>query len=242
MTVCERLLPVLLAVAAFFGNAFAGEEALAPLLPPGAQIIETKDISDIAGKRRLLVLWMTDATKVHEPEEYCGTAVYGDYWKGTGGLSVVDTVDRKAISTISLNRIQLPFYVEGYYYHVPRADQTHKGKPELLHLSDITGEGQPLQFVLYEYSACGIASGEVFGYRAVTDAVVHYQIEVVEGKKRHTESSVENIFDHRAVRPGYWNFRWRPGHGIDDTYHEIVRFDSKRQLFVDHHVTIKGRF
>jgi hypothetical protein len=238
----ERLLPILLTLLALFGTATAGGQVPAPSIPPGAQIIETKDISGIVGKKRQLVLWMTDAVKVHEPYEYCGTSVYGDYWQGTGALSVVDAESREVISTIGLNRIQLPFYVGDFYYYVPRADQQHKGMPELLHLSDITGEGLPLQFLVFDYEACGIASAQVFGYRATTDKVVQYQIEVVEGPSRHKESSVDNIFNHEPVRPGYWNFRWQPGHGSDDTYHEIVRFDPKRQLFVDRHITIKGRF
>lgn len=237
-----RQLGVLLALPLLFGAAFADGPAIAPALPAGAQIIETKDISAIAGKNRLLVLWLSDATKVLDTSEYCGTFVYGDHWKGTGGLSVVDPQTRKAISSIGMGTVRLPFHVEDTYYHVAHPDKAHKGKPEILHLSDLTGEGRALQFTVFDYEACGIASARVFGYRPATDQVVQYEIEVVEGKSHQREFSVNNIFSHRPIRPGYWDFRWKPGHGSDDTYHEIVRFDAKRQVFVNRHITIKGQF
>jgi hypothetical protein len=50
---------------------------------------------------------------------------------------------------------------------------------------------------------------------------------------------VSEIFSSRAVRPGHWSFEWDPGHGSDVTYREIVRFDAKRQIFMNTHIAIK---
>lgn len=220
----------------------AADRPLETLLPSNAQILETKDISTIAGKPRTLVLWMTGAVKVHDRDEYCGTSVYGDYWRGNAKLSVIDSSAQHVVNTLGLGDVDLPFYVKGYYYHIDRPDQAHKGKPDILHLSDLTGEGRAAQFRIFEYEACGIAAARIYGYRPQTDRAVAYDVEVRERNHTHREQNIDNVFDRDPVKPGYWDITWKPGHGSDDTYHDIVHFDAKRQIFVDRHVTIKGRF
>src|SRR5438874_12291131 len=68
---------------------------LQSLLPPGAVMIETADLSAAAGKPRELVLWMQRPEKIlrevdHPGESYCGDSVYGDHWYGPTRLSLLD--------------------------------------------------------------------------------------------------------------------------------------------------------
>ena len=49
------------------------------LLPKGAVVIESADVSGIAQKPRVLVLWMLNPQKRNGGPEYCGTVVDGDY-------------------------------------------------------------------------------------------------------------------------------------------------------------------
>jgi hypothetical protein len=51
---------------------------------------------------------------------------------------------------------------------------------------------------------------------------------------RTNEEWPDQVFARKPVRPGYWNFKWMPGHGSDDEIHEVVTFDRTRQRFVDH--------
>jgi hypothetical protein len=228
----------ILAMLFFISRAQAGDNLIAHLLPSGAKIMETNDIGKIAGKSRVLVLWMTDATK-HERENYCGDFVYGDSWEGLTRVSLIDPVARSVVNTVEIGRTQLPYHVGRSYYYVPRLGKDQEGTPRLLHLKDFTGEGRAAQFPLFIYDACGIASASLYGYRPAKDRVVRYEIEVIERGKKNTTSSASVIFSSRAVRPGYWSFEWDPGHGSDVTYREIVRFDPKRQIFMNTHIAIK---
>jgi hypothetical protein len=143
------------------------------------------------------------------------------------------------MNTIDIGRTQLPYRVDRSYYFVPRLGKDQEGRPQLLHLRDFTGEGRAAQFPLFAYEACGIASASLYGYRPVKDRVVQYQVEVVERGKRRVASSAAEIFSSRAVRPGAWTFEWYPGHGSEVTYRDIVRFDAKRQIFVNTHIALK---
>lgn len=49
-------------------------KVLQALLPKGGRVIETADLTKIAGKSRMLVLWMQSPTRRDTGEEYCGTA------------------------------------------------------------------------------------------------------------------------------------------------------------------------
>jgi hypothetical protein len=131
------------------------------VLPVGAKVIETADVSDIAGKPRSLVLWMLQPKRVNTGEEFCGTAVYGHWvWEGPARLSLPSLLTAKEP-----------------YYAVPSPQADGKGIPKVLNLKDLTGDGLPAELVLYQYEACGIVSTSVLGYQKGTDKVRHYPIE-----------------------------------------------------------------
>ena len=218
------------------------------LLPKGAVVIESADVSGIAQKPRVLVLWMLNPQKRNGGPEYCGTVVDGDYWVGQTKLSLVDPAG-KLISTVNIADVprydgsgkpfdvgdfHLPFYISDDYYYVPKKDAKGRGNPQLLRLRDFTGEGASAQFAMFTYQACGIADTSVFGYSASYDRAVQYSV-LVRGNDGKTtiEQWVEQIFAKKPVRPGYWKFTWRPGHGSDDEIHEEVSFDRAKQQFVD---------
>jgi len=221
--------------------------AIQQLLQPGARIIETEDLSSVAGKPRELVLWMRNPKRVvrHPDAGYCGDAVDGDHWYGPTRLSLVSSDPVKLVNTVRIisrgptgdfteDTFSLPFFVPNFYYHVPHINAEHEGKPKLLYLRDLTGEDGAADFVLYIYDACGIASTSVFGYNRRSDRAVQYLVEVRQtGQKTHREAWVEQIFAHEPTRPGHWEFTWEPGHGGDVWIDERVSFDKARQLFVD---------
>jgi hypothetical protein len=61
----------------------AAAQSFEGLLPAGAKIIETADVSGTAKKPRVLVLWMLNPSKhIRGASGYCGDAIYGDYWEG----------------------------------------------------------------------------------------------------------------------------------------------------------------
>jgi peptidyl-prolyl cis-trans isomerase A (cyclophilin A) len=213
------------------------------LLPAGAKIIETADISKPKGKSRVLILWMLHPTRHSGSREYCGTTVDGDYWEGPANLSLMDSTGPRILSTVAIagrgeKSFRLPFFVSNTYYNVPQPNAEKKGVPEILHLQDLNGDGVPSEFVLFMYDACGMVSTGVLGYDSRADRVLQYPIEVQNANGSHLGLWAEQIFAAKSVRPGYWNFTWAPGHGADYQIHEEVSFDAVRQTFIEKQVTV----
>ena len=190
--------------------------------PPGAQIIERASVPSPHGHREL-VLWMTNPTRHEGGESYCGTPVHGDYYEGAPHLSLIDPAAQRLINTIDLPAsLQIPFKVSNQYWHVENA------APKILHLRDLTGEGTPAQFPLFQYSACGLVETSAAGYSAKLDRARLYPIQT----RTRLSTTAAQLFAVKPIRPGHWDFTWGPGHGVDDRIHERVHFDAARQLFL----------
>lgn len=223
---------------------------LKELLPSDALIVETADLHASGGKNRMLVLWMRGPKKeVRAPGPgFCGDFVYGDSWVGPTKLSLIDTASRKVLNTISVmgpaydrdpaDSFRIPFWVGNQYYHVPAVNSKKEGKPKILHLQDLTGDGIASEFVLFMHSACGIVETSVLGYQTLSDRVLQYPVEGSEGKEKPQITMwVSQVFGMRPTSPGHWDFTWGPGHGTDVKIHEQVSFDKVRQRFVARHTT-----
>jgi hypothetical protein len=217
---------------------------LSALLPPDAKIIETASLSVRGGKARTLVLWMSNPKRVVASWDSAADLVYGDHWFGPTSLSLIDPTHRKLINTIRVHSpneapddngsYSVPFFASDGAYYVPHTDKDDKGRPLLLHLRDLTGEGIAGQFALFDYVASGISKGSVFGYSPTSDRAVQYPIELKEGKFAPLiQSSATQVFATKPIVPGYWKFTWEAGHGSWAWIDETVRFDMKRQLFAE---------
>jgi hypothetical protein len=187
-----------------------------------------------------------------DPGSTCVRQVYGDHWAGPTRLSLVDLAKSTLVNTLEVRSFyeqpndlgnfssakpgvfEIPFLVPNYHYRVPRPDAKREGKPSIMMLRDLTGEGVAGQFVLFDYVNCGGAAGSVVGYGPRSERAVQYAVEIIKGEdKAKTELWAEQIFEKRPIRPGQWDFTWEPGHGFDGWIHEHVSFDRGRQLFVD---------
>ena len=216
------------------------------LLPPDATIIETANLNAGPGKARVLVLWMEHPERVvRQDAGGCADDVYGDYWIGPTRLSLFDLAKSTLVNTIEIRSsyellddkehvFQIPFLVSNYFYSVPTLNANEEGQPTILNMQDLTGEGIAGQFVLFDYTACGIVSTSVFGYSPESERATQYSIEIVaDDHKPRTEPWAWQLFASKPIRPGYWDFTWEPGYGADVFNREQVSFDKARQLFVD---------
>jgi hypothetical protein len=217
-------------------------DAVQKVLPPEARVIETADAAHIAGKPRVIVLWMEHPTRHSDGFEYCGTSVEGsDFYEGPTRLSLIDSATPRLLNTVKIlaprsdsqgmeDSFSIPLVVSTGYYFVPRPNASGQGVPEILHLRDLTGEGKPAQFALFLYEACGLVYTGAFGFQPRADRVVQYP---VEQNGSGVELWIQQVFAAAPIRPGHWNFTWGPGHGSDDIAHEDVTFDRSKQVFIE---------
>jgi len=225
------------------------------------QIIDMVDISATVGKPRTMVLWMERPTKeIRFPGTHnCYADVYGDYWEGDTRLSLLDSALARVLNTIEVapdNRqpIRLPFQVGNSYYYVPQQGADGEGKPKLMYLRDISGEGKPLQFALFTHYACGNDSVSVLGYSVRADQVLQYAFDYSQASgpplsasspRGTSERWTGNVFGYQPVRPGYWVLHEdNADHGgRGDTWVREVSFEPNRGVFVvTFHDFVKGSF
>jgi hypothetical protein len=219
MIVMRRLISsALLAMSAAMPFAAAQQPragSLQALLPTGAEIIETADLTAIARKPRTIVLWMLypqrnldDKANKNQEGGYCSDIIHGDFgkfWRGPTRLSLIDLREMKLINTIEVHEgcdtcddsFRIPLCVRN-------SNSGRGGRPNL-DLRDLTGEGLNADFTLLTFEAYGLASTGAFGYE---------------------------VFAKGALRPGHWSFTSAPGHGDPATYVEEVSFDRVRRVFV----------
>ena len=200
----------------------------------------------------MLVLWMQSPTRRDTGEEYCGTAVHGNFaWEGATRLSLLDAKRGLLINTVKIlgrgrkgdateDSFTLPALspASDSYYKVPEPNAAGKGILKILNLSDFTGNGLASEFALFEYDACGLVSTSVLGYQRTSDRVVQYPIATRDrnGKVGAFRLWAQQVFAVQPIRPGYWQFTWGPGHGVDDVIDAKISFDRARQVFIDESV------
>ena len=239
-------------VGLYLAASLAGQRSatnrVSDLLPSDARIIETASVRVPTAKTRMLVLWMQDPQRVISKWDWAGDLLYGDHWFGPTFLSLIDPSAARLINTVPIRPrsessedeggFSIPFFTYDGFYYVPHPDKDRKGKPLLLRLRDLTGEGVAGQFVLFDHVVSGIAAGSVFGYSPQSDTAVQYPVELTNNRFHPVvQFWAIQVFDSKPLRAGYWKFTWEPGHGSWAWVDEEVHFDAARQLFVEKLIT-----
>jgi len=238
-----------------------GQRLSDPQLPAGAVVIERAVLPRSAHADREMLLWMIAPMK-HDRGEYsdsnfytCPERTLGSYYSGPTRVSLIDTGSRKIINTIILRRawgdedsFDIPYRIlVGGPYAVPGKPPDTEGKPMLLMLRDMTGQGLPLAASFYEAAACMGLATTTIGYSTKQDRLIQYQTElnsktqeIVEGvgivdvgkAAVDTTSWIDYLFSETPVEPGHWKYEidYRGRGGTLDSYD--IRYDASKEKFV----------
>lgn len=230
-------------------------------LPQGAVVIERAEVPRSVRPDRELLLWMVSPQK-HDrggpPESNpytCPEFTQGSYYSGPTRISLVDAAAKKIINTISLKHgwggedsFDVPYRIlADFYYTVPGTPKGSEGKPALLALRDINGDGLPLETAFFEAEACMGLQTATVGYSPKHDRVIQYKVElscrpkkVVEGRgivaagrtSTSTTSWADYLFAEKPSEPGHWSYKidYTGRGGTLDTYN--VHYDPSREMFV----------
>jgi hypothetical protein len=229
-------------------------------LPPQAVVIERAAIPKDIHQDRELVLWMVSPQR-HDGGHRRGLSSYtcpertlGSYYSGPTRISLVDTSAKSPINTLSLRHagrgedsFDIPYRIlAGYYYLVPGHESGFEGRPALLALRDLNGDGLPLETAFFEAQACMGLETTLIGYSAKRDRVIQYEVELkiseqktVEGRGTantgkatiETDTWVDYLFAEKPSRPGMWSYKIDyTGRGGDlESYH--VHYDPSAEKF-----------
>jgi hypothetical protein len=185
----------------------------------------------------------------------CPEMTLGSYYSGATRISLLDTGARKIINTIMLRHadgdedfFDIPYRIlADYYYLVPGHRKGSEGKPELLALRDLNGDGLPLETAFFEAEACMGLQTTLIGYSPKRDRVIQYEVELriserTAGEGRgavnagkatiEMDTWVDYLFAEKPVRPGSWSYKIDcRGRGGDLEWYR-VHYVPSREKFV----------
>jgi len=215
-------------------------------LPAGARVIETQPLREQGFPNRSLLLWMlkpeSQPRGASDTLYTCPDETRGSFFRGPTRVSLLDLDRRKIINTIKVrfdgaDTFDLPFKIHaGSYYHVPGVPKGKEGKPKLMWLRDYNGDGQALEFALFDAEACMGLATTLIGYSQRQDKVIQYSIHLrIPGQGKGTRSIShwgDYLFSLKPCAPGYWKYEidYRGRGGTLDKYQ--IRYDAERERFV----------
>ncbi len=225
-------------------------------LPQGALVVETRRLPV---PNRALVLWMLNPKK--NPSDYgpdepipCPDQTRGSYYSGPTRVSLLNSTTNTIINTVKIvkeyeegeDSFDVPYAIrKGFYYHVAvPVRRTAEAKPTIMWLRDHNGDGQALEFVLFDALACMGLETTLIGYSAKQDRVIQYPVhlEVIEGAKHSTSDGfwADYLFNQKPVRRGFWKYEidYRGRAGSLDKWE--VRYNPARERFEGKLVIVPG--
>jgi hypothetical protein len=151
-----------------------------------------------------------------------------------------------------VDEFSVPYRIlSGLYYLVPGVPKESEGKPALLKLRDLNGDGIAAEAAFFEAESCMGLPTTLIGYSVVQDRVIQYraEIEVTEfeqkilgdrlGQRRRSGKPkveaqvwIDYLFSEKAVRPGHWKYKidYSGREGCIDSYD--LRYNQSRETFV----------
>jgi hypothetical protein len=192
------------------------------LLPEGARVIEYAPLGPDK-PQRAYVLWMVNPTRQpHEKgENYtCPDYSRGSSWSGPTRLSLLDTGSGSLRNTIRVedplaetDSFDVPYRIPGtesFAYFVPEGSgRDREGRPQLLRLRDLDGDGAAREFFLATTGSCMLTLYAVFGYDAAEDAVAAMPVTLASTTQGKTETGQVAWLNFWPVKTGGRQGRYR---------------------------------
>jgi hypothetical protein len=224
-------------------------------LPDGAVLVEEQPLQAWAHADRAVLLWVWPSQdkplkwqnaygemgSVPEdgsdgytcPEQSTG---HSHFYRTRTRVSLVDTQARRVLNTLpvenAFGKFDIPFLIRaGYFYEVPGALPLHAGKPHILALKDLNGDGKPLEFVFYFMESCTGPQTRLFGYSQRQDRVIGYQFHLRErttGKVDDNDWMLGFTFQ-QLISPMHWQYDDHYNSGDDIKYD--FRYVPERERF-----------
>ena len=210
-------------------------------IPENAVVIERARVPATVHPNRELLLWMISPVRhdrgvLSENNPYtCPEQTLGSYYSGPTRLSLLDTRSGRVINTIKLmspiadgvDEFSVPYRIlSGLYYLVPGVPKGREGKPSLLKLRDLNGDGIAAETAFFEAESCMGLQTTLIGFSVAQDKVIQYPAEIEEtdfeqkingdrlGQRRRSGKPkaevqvwIDYLFSEKPVRPGHWKYK-----------------------------------
>ena len=226
-------------------------------LPAGAFVVEERALELNNGKKRALVLWMLRPKKYPRgSDEFytCPEETRGSFYQGPALVSLVDTAAGRVVNTLKIGQgdtqdveeFDLPYRIHaGSYYYVPGVAKGLEGRPTILRLTDVNGDGKAYEFALFDALACMGLDTALFGYSEKQDRVIQYPVRLETEYKGEKTTEVldwvDYLFSKKPVAPGRWQYDidYRGRNGSLDSY--VVNYNAEAERFEGRLTRVSGQ-
>jgi hypothetical protein len=152
-------------------------------------------------------------------------------------VSLVDTQSRRVLNTLPVrlggtDEFDLPYLIRpGFYYEVPSSPGQPAGRPHILALKDLNGDGKALEFAFYWMESCSGPRTMVFGYSRRQDRVILYEFLLRDQAtgKQDVETWMLRFTFQKPISPMHWIYDDWYNSGDDIKYD--FRFVPARERF-----------
>ena len=220
-----------------------------PDLPEGAYVLEEASLASRGYPDRALLLWMIHPARhptEYEPDEpyTCPEETRGSHYSGPARASLVDTARGRILQTIEIrdphfdgqDTLDLPYQIRpGRYYHTGPAAGGIEVKPTILWLRDYNGDGEALEFALFDAPACMGLQTTLIGYIPEEDRVLQYPIRLDVTRQGRTSPEtwywIDYLLSEKPESPGRWKYEidYRGRGGTLNRY--AVDYDRETRQF-----------
>jgi hypothetical protein len=134
------------------------------------------------------------------------------YHEGPVRVSLVDARSGRLINTVAVrtdyeDTFRLPTCIRKGLYHIEGVSGEEEGTPTIIWLKDYNGDGEPLEFALFDQQSAMTCATSLFGYSTRQDRVVQYQIQLSGPSGMTTVCWLDGLFAEKPVEPGHWEYQ-----------------------------------
>jgi hypothetical protein len=235
------------------GDSTFAQTVAVPKLPVGSMILETKVLPAPAKQQRALVLWMEHAEKHprgleplpegEKPEAYtCPDETRGSFYRGPTRASLINTAAYSVINTVEIkvplirgwrDEFDIPYWIRPTHYRVDPPLRAGEGKPVILDLKDYNGDGQALEFGIFDAQSCAVVETQLVGYSVRQDRVIQFPIHLKGDWHNAVDPTLlwlDRLLLKKPVAPRFWKYSIFYNSG--DTGSFEIRYDYATESFV----------
>ncbi len=130
--------------------------------------------------------------------------------------------------------LDLPYKIARFFYRVDGPlNRDGEGTPRILWLRDYNGDGEALEFALFNAHNCTIVNTTLLGYSKARDRVIQYPVHLVqhEGTKVTARDSpwLDHFMLQKPVAPRLW--KWQYQYHVGGLTHYQITYNPAKEMF-----------